>query len=134
MLDRDILAMPLPGTGWRHESPLKYLGLWGSQKVNINTAPRHVLEAALTFGGQAPEIAHDIIKARQEKPFKTIKELKDKFYGYSAEIKKAEPYLTTTSTFLAIKVTAVSGSAKTSSVATVVKRGKNVKRKGKISY
>jgi type II secretory pathway component PulK len=134
MLDRDILAIPLPGTGWRYESPLKYLGLWGSQKVNINTAPRHVLEAALTFGGQAPEIAHEIIKARQEKSFKSIKELKDKFYGYSAEIEKAEPYLTTTSTFLAIKVTAVSGAAKTSSVATVVKKGKKIKKIGMISY
>jgi type II secretory pathway component PulK len=134
MLDREILAIPLPRTGWRYESPLKYLGLWGSQKVNINTAPRHVLEAALTFGGQAPEIAHEIIKARQEKPFKSIKELKDKFYGYSAEIKKDEPYLTTTSTFLAIKVTAVSGAAKTASVATVVKQGKNIKRIGMMSY
>ena len=134
MLDRDILAIPLPGTGWRYESPLKYLGLWGSQKVNINTAPRHVLEAALTFGGQAPEIAHEIIKARQKKPFKSIKELKDKFYGYSAEIEKAEPYLITTSTFLAIKVTAVSGAAKTSSVATVVKQGKKIKKIGMISY
>ena len=134
MLDRDTLAIPLPGTGWRYESPLKYLGLWGSQKVNINTAPRHVLEAALTFGGQASEIAHEIIKARREKPFKTIKELKDKFYGYSAEIEKAEPYLTTTSTFFAIKVTAVSGAAKTSSVATVIKNGKNIKKIGMISY
>ena len=48
MIDTDALSIPLPNTGKRHETPVKYLALWGSQKVNINTAPRHILEAAGT--------------------------------------------------------------------------------------
>lgn len=123
LLDRQTLAVPLLQTGNRHESPLKYLAIWGSKKVNINTAPRHVLEAAFTFGGDADEIAHEIIQKRREKPFKNIDELEDALYAYSLSIEKARPYITTKSTFFSIKVTAVSGSAKASAVATIIKNG-----------
>ncbi len=128
LLDRQALARPLPDTGDRHESPLKYLALWGSQKVNINTAPRHVLEAAFTFGGDAEEIAHEIIQTRREKPFKNIDELESLLYRYSESIRKAKSYITTTSKFFAVKVTAVSGSARTSAVATVIKEGRKVSK------
>jgi type II secretory pathway component PulK len=127
-LDTERLAWALPDTGYRNESPLKYLALWGSQRVNINTAPRHVLEAAFTFGGDAREIAHEIILMRQEEPFKDIDELKTKLYGYSDSIRKVAPYITTTSKFFAVKVTARTGVARASSVATVVREGKNVQR------
>jgi hypothetical protein len=128
VLDTDQLAWPIPDTGDRYEAPLKYLALWGSQQVNINTAPRHVLEAAFTFGGDARKIAQEIILLRQEKPFKDIDELKKKLYGYNDSIRKVEPYITTRSTFFAIKVTATTGSAIASAVATVVREGKNVER------
>ena len=124
VLDTDQLAWPIPDTGDRYEAPLKYLALWGSQQVNINTAPRHVLEAAFTFGGYARKIAQEIILLRQEKPFKDIDELKKKLYGYNDSIRKVEPYITTRSTFFAIKVTATTGSAIASAVATVVREGK----------
>jgi len=128
LLDTDRLSWALPNTGYRNESPLKYLALWGSQRVNINTAPRHVLEAAFTFGGDAREIAHEIILARQEKPFKSIDELKTKLYGYNDSIRKVEPYITTQSKFFAVKVTARTGTARASCVATVVREGRNVRR------
>ena len=125
-IDLHTLSRPLPDTGDRYESPLKYLALWGSQRVNINTAPRHVLEAAFTFGGDAEDIAEEIIQRRHAKPFKDIKELQKSLYRYSESIKKSRNYIMTASTFFAIKVTAAHGRAKTSAVATVIKQGKNV--------
>jgi len=126
VIDFETLATPLPDTGDRYESPLKYLGLWGSQRVNINTAPRHVLEAAFTFGGDAEGIAEEIIQRRREKPFKNVKELERSLYRYASSIRKVTPYITTASTFFAIKVTAVNGKTKTSTVATVIKSGKSI--------
>lgn len=128
LLDTERLAWALPNTGYRQESPLKYLALWGSQRVNINTAPRHVLEAAFTFGGDARDIAQAIITMRQAKPIKDIAELKSKLYGYNDSIRKVEPYITTTSKFFAVKVTARTGVARASSVATVIREGTKVKR------
>jgi len=130
IIDLESLGGPTTQTDRPNESVLKYLGLWGSQRVNINTAPRHVLEAAFTFGGDAQNIANEIILKRREKPFKDIEQLKETFYGYgfSDSIKKAGPYITTTSRFFTIKVTAVSGRAKCSSVATVIKEGKKAQK------
>ncbi|MCK5172674.1 MAG: general secretion pathway protein GspK [Planctomycetes bacterium] len=128
MLDLEELARPVPATGDRRESALKYLALWGSQKVNINTAPRHVLEAAFTFGGYPTQIADEVIRRRKEKPFKTVSDLTSEIYGYSDAIRKATPYLTTTSTFFSIRVTVSCGSSKTSSVATIVKKDKDIQR------
>jgi len=125
-IDFQILTRPLPDTGDRHESPLKYLALWGSQRVNINTAPRHVLEAAFTFGGDAEDIAEEIIQRRHTKPFKNIKDLEESLYRYSQSIRKSRNYITTASTFFAIKVTAAHGRAKTSAVTTVIKQAKKV--------
>ena len=128
LLDTDRLAWAIPNTGYRNESPLKYLALWGSQRVNINTAPRQVLEAAFTFGGNARDIAHEIILMRQEKPIASIDELKTKLYGYNESIRKVEPYITTTSKFFAVRVTARTGVARASSVATIIREGTNVQR------
>ena len=134
MLDSEKLAWALPNTGIRTEAPIKYLALWGSDKVNINTAPRHVLEAAFTFGGQESEIADEIIKIRKEKPFKNVDELRDNLYQYADSIEKVKPYITTASDFLTIKITAYSGNAKASAIAAVVKTGKKVDKIAVISF
>ena len=134
MLDSEKLAWALPNTGTRTEAPIKYLALWGSDKVNINTAPRHVLEAAFTFGGQESEIADEIIKVRKEKPFKNVDELRNNLYQYADSIEKVKPYITTASNFLTIKITAYSGNAKASAVAAVVKTGKKVDKIAVISF
>jgi hypothetical protein len=126
-IDFQNLAKPLPDTGDRNESPLKYMGLWGSQRVNINTAPRHVLEAAFTFGGDAEDIAEEIIQRRHSKPFKDTKDLQGSLYRHSESIKKAKNYITFASSFFAIKVTARQGRARTTTVATVLKQGKSIK-------
>jgi len=128
MLDIDALAQPIPDTGRRYEAPIKYLALWGSQRVNINTAPRHVLEAAFTFGGDAEEIANEIVKIRQQKPIKDLEDLKSKLYQYNDSIEKSKNYIATTSKFFSIKVTARAGRAKTASVATVRKEGNKFER------
>ena len=127
-IDLETLARPDPHTGERAESPLKYLALWGSQRVNINTAPRHVLEAAFVFGGHHVEIAETIIERRRTKPFKSIDELEEMLYGYATSIRECRPYLTTKSTFFSIRVTAWAGTAKASAVTTVIKDGKQVQR------
>jgi len=125
-IDLETLAWPIPETGNRLESPLKYLALWGSQRVNINTAPRHVLEAALTFGGHHVEIADAIIERRRTKPFQSIDELEQMLPGYATSIRACQPYLTTQSTFFSIRVTAWAGTAKASAVTTVIRNGKQV--------
>lgn len=126
-------ALTRPYIEGREESALKYISLWGSRTVNINTAPRHVLEAAFAFGGDAREIAEAIIQRRRIEPFKDIKDLKHSLLSYSDSLGKCERYITTISTLFTIKVTAVSGKAETSSVITVMKTGKTLKQIGVIS-
>jgi hypothetical protein len=127
MLDTEILARPTIESESRKESALKYTSLWASHKVNINTAPRHVLETALIFGGDADKIAQEIIQLRRIQPIESIDDLKSALFGYSDSIADCEKYITTTSNFFTIRVTAVSGIAKASAVAAIAKDGKKVK-------
>ncbi|MHC4882570.1 MAG: hypothetical protein ACYSOH_03965 [Planctomycetota bacterium] len=131
LLNREILARPLPDTGERMESPLKYLSLWGAQRININTAPRNVLEAAFSLAIDAfdlPEFTQEVIEKRKEKPLVSIDELAE-LGGLDTEtMDNLKNYLTTTSTFFQLQVTSQSGNARSSAVATVVKEGKNVQQ------
>lgn len=129
MLNHEILLRPLPETGERVENAYKYLSLWGAQRININTAPRHVLEAAfmLTLDAfEAPELAQKVIEIRKEKPFAKIDELKDVGMLDSESFNNLKNYITVSSNFFKIRVTSSSGSAVTSAVATVIKENKNV--------
>jgi hypothetical protein len=126
LIDTEVLARPTIVSESRKESALKYMGMWGSSRVNINTAPRQVLEAAFTFGGDYKEIAEEIIKRRQEKPFESIEELRKSLFKYSASIEKCRPYITTVSNFFTIRVTAISGVAKASTIIALTKNGKEV--------
>jgi hypothetical protein len=123
LIDTEALARPKALSERRKESVLKYIGLWGSNRVNINTAPRHVLEAAFTFGGDADKIAQEIITRRRIQPFENIEDLRQSLLRYSTSIEKCEKYITTTSNFFTIRVTAVSGVAKASAVLAVTKEG-----------
>jgi len=129
LIDTETLARPIiTGPDKRNESAMKYMGLWGTMKVNINTAPRHVLEAAFIFGGDQVEIAEEIIQRRRIEPFSDIEALKTDLFRYSDSIEKCEKYITTVSRFFTIRVTAVSGVAKASSVIAITKEGEKVKR------
>jgi hypothetical protein len=129
LLDIETLARPvITGPENRSESTLKYMGLWGAMKVNINTAPRHVLEAAFIFGGDQVKIAEEIIQRRRIEPFADIDTLKKELFSYSDSIEKCEKYITTTSRFFTIKVTAVSGVAKASTIIAITKDGEKVNR------
>ncbi len=121
MIDTDELARPTIISETRKESALKYIGMWGSRKVNINTAPRHVLEAAFTFGGDATEIADEIIERRRIEPFTDFEDLRTTLFRYADSLEKCEKCITTTSTFFTIKVTAVRGVARASAVIAVMK-------------
>lgn len=133
LIDTETLARPTKVNENRKESLLKYMGIWGSGRVNINTAPRHVLEAAFAFGGDAERIADEIIRRRVSEPFKDMDDLKESLYIYSEPIRKSENYITMTSTFFTIRVKAVSGVAETSAVIGIAKEGKKINKIGMIS-
>jgi len=133
LIDTETLAVPTMGGESRKESTLKYTGIWASRQVNINTAPRHVLEAVFAFGGDADKIAEEIILRRRTSPFKDINDLRSSLLRYAASIEKCEKYITTTSSIFTIRITAVSGVAKASTVIGVIKDGKTVERIGVIS-
>ncbi|MFH1615080.1 MAG: hypothetical protein ABIG61_08370 [Planctomycetota bacterium] len=132
LLDSESLARPTIETEDRRESTLKYMGLWGTQRVNINTAPRHVLESAFSFGGDAEGIADNIIKIRRMKPISDVNEARSEILRFSDSFEKAGKYITTESTFFTIWITATSGSARASAVAAVKKQGEKTERIGVI--
>ncbi len=135
LIDTEIFTRPSVVSSTRNESAMKYLGLWATRQVNINTAPRHVLEAALTLGSiaDAPKIADAIIQRRRVKPFSDIEDAKKDIFRHAAAIEKCQAFLTTTSTAFTVRVTAVSGVARTVAVAGVTKDGRKVKRIAVIS-
>ena len=128
LLNTEPLAVPRSEMAFEDESPMKYLALWGSQRVNINTAPRQVLEAAFTFGGKPVEVAEAIILARKEKPVKSVAELQSTLSDYRDSIRQATPYIDVESKFFSIRVTSRCGSAKVSAIAAVIKEGKQMER------
>jgi hypothetical protein len=130
LIDTEMLARPTIVSESRKESALKYVSRWACTKVNVNTAPRHVLEAAFTFGGlsDAPKIAEGVIQRRRLQPFVDLDDLRRSLLSYSDSIGKCEAYITTTSSFFTIKVTAVSGVAKASAMAAITKEGDKVAR------
>ena len=133
LINTEALAEPAILTDNRKESALKYMGLWASNKVNINTAPRQVLEAAFTFGGDADKIAEEIIQRRRTKPFKDIEDLRKSLLKYSDSIAKCEKYITATSRFFTVRITAVSGVAEASIVFAITKDGKKIEKIAAIS-
>lgn len=135
LIDTEVFRRPSVVSSRRDESAMKYLGLWATRQVNINSAPRHVLEAALTFGSiaDAPKIAEAIIQRRRVQPFSDIEEAKKDIFRYGDAIEKCRPFLTTTSTVFTVRVTAVSGAARAVAVAGVSKEGRKVKRIAVIS-
>jgi len=128
LIDTEPLAQPTMVVGDRKEYPLKYMGLWGTRQVNINTAPRHILEAALIYGGNEVEIAEEIIQQRREEPFANMEDLKEKLSRYSRSLEKCEEYITTQSTYFTIKITSTSGVATASSMTAIIKDGNKVTR------
>jgi hypothetical protein len=129
MLNHEILMRPLPGTAKRVENAYKYLSLWGAQRININTAPRHILEAAfmLTLDAfEAPKLAQQVIEIRKEKPFTKIEELKDVGMLDTDSFNNLKNYIAVSSNFFKVRVTSSSGNASANAVATVIKEGKNV--------
>lgn len=128
LLNIEPLAVPQKDKAFEKESALKYMALWGSQRININTAPRQVLQAAFTFGGSPHEIADEVILARKKKPIKSIAQLKSALPSYSSSIDRAAPYIDTESKFFSVRVTSRCGKAKASSVAAVIKEGKQMER------
>ncbi len=133
LIDIETLARPTIISESRKESALKYMGVWASSRVNINTAPRHVLEAAFTFGGDEVEIAEGIIRRRRIRPFTDIEDLRKSLLKYSDSIRKCEKYITTVSRFFTIRVTAVSGVAEASAIIAIKKDGKKLERIAVIS-
>jgi hypothetical protein len=128
LLRQAPLAVPRTdrGVNGRTETVLDYLGLWGSQRVNVNTAPRHVLEATFSMvmtSSDAVNVAHDVIVQRQEKPFDKIDEIKDLGMLNTEIFNRLKNYITTTSTFFKVRIESRSGNAAAAAVAAIVKEG-----------
>ncbi|HNS21045.1 MAG TPA: type II secretion system protein GspK [Sedimentisphaerales bacterium] len=130
MLNAALLSRPSIESDSRQESAMKYLGLWGTRHVNVNSAPRHVLEAAMTFGSvaNAPRIAEAIIRQRKIKPVTDVNEIKQASLAFSDSIEDCRDFLVTSSTVFTIRVTAVSGAARATALAAVTKEGNKVQQ------
>lgn len=115
-LSRDYLE-----SDGRQESSAKYLGLWGTQQVNVNTAPRHILEAMFCYGGDETKIADDIIRERMEKPFDTYQELRNRLYSYSISLDKCKERMLFRSSCWTIQVEAKCGNAVSRSTTAIMR-------------
>jgi len=68
------------------------VGVWGSNHININTAPKEVLMAAFEPLGLTEAMAGAIVETRAQKPFNDISELKkvsglpEEVYSYMREL------------------------------------------------
>jgi type II secretory pathway component PulK len=133
-IDKRMLSQDIAGWGLEGENALRYLGLWGSYKVNINTAPRHVLEAVFAFGGDGDKIADLIINRRLEEPYKDIEQLSQEAYGYKESIDKVKEMLTTESILFTIRIKASCGSAVVESISTVIKARTTVRKIATVTY
>ncbi len=133
LLDIEPLARSSIADENARQAAVKYMAMFGSDKVNINTAPRQVLESAFTFGGDADRIAEEIIQRRRVEPFVDMDDLKKKLMRYSVSIEKCEKYITTTSNFFTIRATATSGVATASTVIAVIKGKEKIQRIATIS-
>ncbi len=69
----DLLNVPV---GYQQGVFLDYIGAWGHDKINLNTAPAEVLEAAFGIMGVDSRMAQAIIDRRDQKPFASTYELK----------------------------------------------------------
>lgn len=121
LIDRDLLSRPSIASDTRQECAMKYLGLWATRYVNVNTAPRQVLEAALSLGSvaNAPKIAEQIIQQRRIQAIADVNELKQAVPRYASAIDNCRNFITAKSTVLTIRVTAFSGVARATAVAAV---------------
>jgi hypothetical protein len=124
MIDSDTLAQPYIKTEQRTESVLKYMSRWGATQVNVNSAPRQVLEAAFMFGGDASGVSEAIITERQKQPFKDVNDLQKRIYKYADTIRKSKDFITTASNVFSVKITADSGVAEAAVTAAVIMEGK----------
>jgi hypothetical protein len=127
MVNTEPFAQPYIKTQQRTESILKYMSRWGATQVNVNSAPRQVLESAFMFGGDAEKVADAIIKERQLKPFKDANDLQKRIYKYADSIRKSQNFITTKSDVFSVKITAVSGVATATTTAAVMMEGKKPK-------
>lgn len=130
LLNTEPLAKPAVVADDRVESALKYISLWPTSTVNINTAPRNVLRAVFSFGGASASvnISDAIIERRRIKPFEDPNELRQEIFRYADSIEKSRKYIVTKSNIYTIRITANSGLARTSAIIAVRNNNGRVER------
>jgi hypothetical protein len=144
LLDVDMLSRPtLVSDSRGNESAFTYIGRYGTMRVNVNTAPRHVLEAAFAFcGGDAVDIADLVIQQRRNKPIADFAELKKIAFSYADSIENCEKFIVTASTVFSVRVKAISGVvqgtklravAEATKILVVTKSGDKIKKLALIS-
>ncbi|OHB44275.1 MAG: hypothetical protein A2178_00475 [Planctomycetes bacterium GWC2_49_10] len=126
LIDLEPLAKPYVKSERRTESALKYISRYGASQVNVNSAPRHVLEALFMFGGNSADTASAVIMERKTKPFADVNDLQRRCFHYADTIERAKDYLTTQSTFFTVRIEASCGVANVRLTALILKDGKKV--------
>ncbi len=127
LFDHSRMAVPRPDRKRRNETILKYLGLMGSQRVNINCAPRHVLEATFSLvmsSSDVVKVAQEVITQRQKMPFEKVDEIKAMELLDEETFNKLKNLITTTSMLFKINVTSRSSNTSATAVAAVLKEKK----------
>jgi len=107
--DGELLTEPLID---RAGSFSDYLGVWGHDKININTAPAEVLEAAFKTMGMTSEMAQAIVDYRQRKLFANTSELQKATKINTNMYRALRIIVTTRSDTFTIKIKAKYGRAK----------------------
>jgi len=126
LVNLEDFAKPYIKSQRRTESALKYMSRYGAMQVNVNSAPRLVLESVFMFGGDAVQTAQNIIDERKIKPLADINDLQKRCFHYANSIQRAKDYLTTKSTFFTVRIQSASGAAIVRYTALILKDGKNV--------
>jgi len=119
-IDTERLEYSFFPEGFAQSAAIRYLGLWGSDKINVNTATRNVLEAAFVFAGREVELADAVIEERKIKPFEDLEEMKRRIYRFSNNLDKLSDLILFASEVFTVKVIAVSGSARAESTTAIL--------------
>jgi len=103
----------------RDSSFLEYLGFWGHNKININTAPIEVLQSAFSYLGVTSDQIQEIDEYRQEQNIKYMADLKNIGSFSTSMIQTIAPICVTKSEHFTVNVTAQLGRTQHSVIAAI---------------
>jgi hypothetical protein len=134
LVERESLMEKLDYRSDQDDRGIDFVSIWGGDKVNVNTAPRNVLEAVMAYGGSPENVALAIMEERHKEPFKDFEDLRDRLFSYSYQLDKVKDYVTCQSSYFKVDIQVVSGTASINTALTVKKNGEKVEKVAVMSY